>query len=94
MNYKYLTETTLAKIDNDGLSRLSCSIENPEFQAWLSEGNTPLPADIPDPQLQINADALDYLASTDWYCVRFIDSGVAIPDDIKKLRELSRNAII
>jgi hypothetical protein len=45
MNYKYLTETTLAKIDDDGISRMSCSIENPEFQAWLAEGNTPEPAD-------------------------------------------------
>jgi hypothetical protein len=45
MNYKYLTETTLAKIDDDGISRSSCSIENPEYLAWLAEGNTPEPAD-------------------------------------------------
>ncbi len=50
MNYKYLTEFTLAKIDDDGISRSSCSIENPEFQAWLAEGNTPEPADpLPPP---------------------------------------------
>ena len=50
MNYKYLTSTTLAKIDDDGISRSSCSIENPEFQSWLAEGNTPEPADpLPPP---------------------------------------------
>ena len=50
MKYKFLTETTLAKIDDDGISRSSCSIENPEYLAWLSEGNTPEPADpLPPP---------------------------------------------
>jgi hypothetical protein len=50
VNYKYLTSTTLAKIDDDGISRMSCSIDNEEFKAWLAEGNTPLPADpLPPP---------------------------------------------
>jgi len=34
-----------AKVDEDGVSRSSCSEENLEFQEWLAEGNTPLPAD-------------------------------------------------
>ena len=34
-----------ARIDDDGLCRLTCTEENPEFKAWLAEGNTPLPAD-------------------------------------------------
>ena len=45
MNYKYITDTVVAKIDDDGISRMSCSIENPEYLAWLSAGNTPEPAD-------------------------------------------------
>jgi len=56
------------------------------------------PPDVPiyvdNTQLKINADALAYLASTDWYVVRFSETGAAIPDDIKNLRESSRNAII
>jgi hypothetical protein len=34
-----------ARIDDDGLCRMTCIAENPEFQAWLAEGNTPQPAD-------------------------------------------------
>jgi hypothetical protein len=45
--YKYLNDSVVAKIDDDGLSRMSCTIENPELVAWLSEGNTPEPADLP-----------------------------------------------
>ena len=33
------------RIDEDGLWRLSCTAEYPEFKAWLAEGNTPLPVD-------------------------------------------------
>jgi len=50
MTYKNLGTTITgtviyAKIDDDGISRSSCSEDNPEFQEWLAEGNTPLPAD-------------------------------------------------
>ena len=34
-----------ARIDDDGLCRLTCIAEYPEFQAWLAEGNTPELAD-------------------------------------------------
>lgn len=64
MNYKYLTATTLAKIDDDGIARSSCSIENDGFKAWLLAGNTPLPADAPTPEqlaAQAEADAIKAL---------------------------------
>lgn len=36
-----------ARIDDDGLCRLTCTADYPEFQAWLAEGNEPLIADAP-----------------------------------------------
>jgi len=37
-----------ARIDDDGLCRLTCTADYPEFQAWLAEGHEPLPADQPE----------------------------------------------
>ena len=34
-----------ARIDDDGLCRLTCTEDYPPFQEWLAEGNTPEPAD-------------------------------------------------
>jgi hypothetical protein len=34
-----------ARIDDDGLCRLTCTEEYPEYLAWVAEGNTPTPAD-------------------------------------------------
>jgi len=50
MIYKLLTTNEngikiFARIDEDGLCRVTCIAENPDFQAWLEEGNTPEPAD-------------------------------------------------
>lgn len=50
MTYKILTTNEdgviiYARIDDDGKCRLTCTDQYPEFQAWLAEGNTPLPAD-------------------------------------------------
>jgi hypothetical protein len=49
MIYKILqtTEdgTIYARIDDDGLCRLTCTEDYPEFKAWVDEGNTPLPAE-------------------------------------------------
>ena len=54
-NYKYLSDTVVAKIDDDGKSRQSCSVDNEEFKEWLEEGNTPEAADVsPDPTYQEN----------------------------------------
>lgn len=34
-----------------------------------------------------------YLTDTDWYVVRYMDTGVAIPDDVKTKRQEAREAI-
>ena len=34
-----------ARIDDDGLCRLTCTEDYPGFQEWVKQGNTPQPAD-------------------------------------------------
>jgi len=31
-----------ARIDDDGVCRLTCTDQYPEFQAWIAAGNTPV----------------------------------------------------
>ena len=38
-------QTIYARIDDDGLCRLTCTEDYPEFKAWIELGNTPEPAD-------------------------------------------------
>ena len=51
MTYQELTKINpedpqiYARIDDDGVCRLTCNAEHPPFQEWLAEGNTPLPAE-------------------------------------------------
>ena len=50
MTYKLLRinecgDKIYARIDEDGLCRVTCTEQNPEFMAWVAEGNEPLPAD-------------------------------------------------
>lgn len=44
-------------------------------------------------QAEINQEALAYLASTDWYVVRFAETGVAIPEDVVQARAEARSKI-
>jgi hypothetical protein len=50
MIYKILTtneygQKIYARIDDDGLCRLTCTEDYPAFQDWIKQGNTPEPAD-------------------------------------------------
>ena len=38
-------ETIYARVDGDGVIRVTCNANHPPFQEWLAEGNEPLPAD-------------------------------------------------
>ena len=37
--------TVYARVDADGVIRLTCFAEHPELQEWIAEGNTPTPAE-------------------------------------------------
>lgn len=45
-------------------------------------------------QEQINASAMVYLASTDWLVVRFMETGIAIPDAVVDQRRDARSKVV
>jgi hypothetical protein len=44
-------------------------------------------------QAKTNAEARAYLASTDWYVIRFQETAVAVPADIASARQAARDSI-
>ena len=45
-------------------------------------------------QEKLNQESLAYLADTDWYVIRYMESAVAIPDDVAQRRSAARAAIV
>ena len=43
---------------------------------------------------KVNQEALSYLASTDWYVIRQLDSGEVIPEGVKQLRKEARARVL
>ena len=39
------------------------------------------------------AESLAYLAETDWYAIRFAETGVAVPEEVKARRQAAREEI-
>jgi hypothetical protein len=63
------------------------------------ENGRPVLADPPEPtpeeiQAAKNAEARAYLSSTDWYVVRFAETGTEIPEDILAARQAARDSIV
>lgn len=52
------------------------------------------PAPTPEEIARQRIDELEsYLTSTDWYAIRYADTGVEVPADIKQQRQLAREEI-
>lgn len=45
-------------------------------------------------QQQVTAEALAYLASTDWYVIRMQETGVAVPEEILIARAVARASVV
>ena len=74
------------------------TVNEDDGQWSLVKGNIiklPLPEPTPEQlQSQKNAEARAYLLSTDWYVVRFSETGVAIPAEIIEARKLAREVVV
>lgn len=67
----------------------------PEFAHLLPAGSVPITdeeaeAQRPVPQVDPKAEAQAYLNATDWYVVRFAETGVAIPEEVTAKRAEAR----
>ena len=97
---EYLSDkTALRDYDND-----SFAVEGDAIVRWDFK-NIPCPtpeellalqptAEAKATQEAQNLEALKYLADTDWYVIREMDSGVAIPENIKTLRAEARLKVV
>jgi hypothetical protein len=45
-------------------------------------------------QVQLNYESREYIKSTDWYAIRFAETGVAIPTEVLTLRAAARAAVV
>lgn len=95
-------------MDNNSVIRLSDNACIPfapgnrdynEYQEWLAEGNTPEPAETEQEkatriQMETNAEARAYLASTDWYVTRLQEIGTPIPADVLQKRQEARDSVV
>ena len=70
-----------------------------DVETWIAEGGVPYPEPTPPaptPEELIEreiAEKLALLASTDWYVVRFAETGVAIPAEVTTARSAARARI-
>lgn len=47
-----------------------------------------------NPQVELNREARAYLASTDWYVIRFQENGQEIPQEILDARQAARDNVV
>ena len=83
---KDIPDALYIKFQNAEISRLD--VVNGQVVEYVPPPPTPEQL-----QAKTNAEARAYLASTDWYVVRFAETGVAIPDDVAEARKLARESV-
>ena len=58
------------------------------------EANAPEAEAEPTAQEVTNVESMSYLDSTDWYAIRYAETGVAVPSDVTTARAAARSAIV
>ena len=83
---------------HESLTWVNCSDDC--VVGWTLEGDTLIEPQFTDAEIAANAQAETnatsqaYLASTDWYITRFLETGVVIPTDVTTAREAARESIV
>lgn len=78
-------------IYNDNIVHWNLKIPQPTVEELIAAYEEATADALQD---QINSQALKYLADTDWYIIRTMDSGVAIPEEVVQLRQQARDRIV
>jgi len=73
-------------------------LDDDSFVHLLPAGSVPITDEEaealrPRPQPDPKAEALAYLASTDWYVVRFAETGAPIPGEVTEKRAAARDVL-
>ncbi len=89
---------TSVLISNEEYGQILYAINNTEKIVTADEEGNPILVDRPEPSDKEKArrrilELESYLTSTDWYAIRFADTGEAIPADIKTKRQEARDEI-
>jgi len=81
----------------DSISVAKYQYENSEYiltEAEITEVEDYIASVTPDATAQTNMESLVYLADTDWYVTRLVETGVAVPADVTTARTAARLAIV
>ena len=83
---------------NMSVPKVNGNMDYEAVKEWLLT-NTPEPefteAELAkQAQEKVNADALAFLASTDWYIIRLQESGIAVPQTVLDARATARLQVV
>ena len=96
--YSEVFEQVQDYVETDGVKSAMTEEQANEIKAIASEWVQPLGQEGNPTEEQIqeqkNAEARQYLLSTDWYVIRLQETGEEIPQEILDLRQQARDSIV
>jgi hypothetical protein len=90
--YKAPNDVNPHSLDDDSFAHLLPAGSVKISEAEAAQMRADVAAKV-DPQIAINAEALAYLASTDWYVIRQQETGEAVPADVLANRKTARSRV-